>query len=145
MGYIKKGKTYPKAKEQLKEIQDFFNTESPIEEKFFIEYSMDIAVEVDKQLKKQGLTQKDFAKKLNKRESEVSKWLSGLHNLTLRSIAKMSEVLNKKLILTASDAEEQFGNKAKVINFSTYKVEESPKIEYHHRKRSKKHIQVSNF
>jgi transcriptional regulator with XRE-family HTH domain len=48
-------------------------------------------------LKASGWTQKEFARALGKSESEVSKWLSGLHNLTLKSIAKMEAVLEADL------------------------------------------------
>ena len=44
-------------------------------------------------LKERGIKKKQFAEMLGKSPSEVSKWLSGLHNLTLKSITKMEEVL----------------------------------------------------
>ena len=45
-----------------------------------------------------GLKQKDLADKMEKSETEISKWLSGTHNFTLRSIAKIESVLNEILI-----------------------------------------------
>ena len=113
MGYIKKNQTYPSLKEQEQTLDDFFNQEVDPETAYFIEYSMAIAVEVAKELDKQGLTQKDLAIKLDKRESEISKWLSGTHNFTLKSIAKLSAALGKKLIFTP--------NKQKVISAKNYK------------------------
>lgn len=44
------------------------------------------------------LSDKDFAKMLNKTQSEVSKWLSGSHNLTQKSIIKMEIALGVQLI-----------------------------------------------
>jgi len=133
MGYIKQGKTYPDLDKQLQDLQSFLSEESQTEEDFFVEYSMAIAYEVDKELKAHGLTQKDLAAMMNKRESEISKWLSGLHNLTLRSIAKMSAALGKKIIFTYSEAQEKFSpsrGKAKVLQLHATKNQERPIIKY---------------
>ncbi|MCB9234169.1 MAG: helix-turn-helix transcriptional regulator [Bacteroidia bacterium] len=68
--------------------------------KIQIAKALDISDQVHAILQKKGMDQKDLAKKLGKSESEVSKWLSGLHNLTLKSIAKMEAALGEDLILT---------------------------------------------
>ena len=39
-----------------------------------------------------------FAKKMGKTEAEVSRWLSGTHNFTLRTISKISTVLKVNMI-----------------------------------------------
>lgn len=49
-------------------------------------------------LEEKGLTQKDFAKRMGKSESEISVWLSGQHNFTIRTLAKISTVLQNDLI-----------------------------------------------
>lgn len=49
-------------------------------------------------LKEKGITQKELAARLDKSPSEISKWLSGNHNLTLRSIAKLEAELGADLI-----------------------------------------------
>jgi transcriptional regulator with XRE-family HTH domain len=41
------------------------------------------------------LTQKELAKRMGKQESEVSKWVSGEHNFTLRSLAKLEAALGE--------------------------------------------------
>lgn len=51
-------------------------------------------------LKERNMTQRDFAKALGKTETEVSRWLSGTHNLTLATIAKMATVLGDDIITT---------------------------------------------
>jgi len=43
-------------------------------------------------------SQKDLATQLNKNESEISKWLSGTHNLTLRTISKLESALSIEII-----------------------------------------------
>jgi len=64
----------------------------------FIERNLAITEKVCAVLKERGIKKKQFAEMLDKSPSEVSKWLSGLHNLTLRSITKMEEVLDINLI-----------------------------------------------
>ena len=46
-----------------------------------------------------GMTQKELARKMGKTEAEVSVWLSGQHNFTLRTLAKISVILGEDLIL----------------------------------------------
>lgn len=64
----------------------------------FIERNLAITEKVSAVLKERGIKKKEFAKMLDKSPSEVSKWLSGLHNLTLKSITKMEEALGINLI-----------------------------------------------
>jgi hypothetical protein len=45
---------------------------------------------------------------LNKNESEVSKWLTGTHNFTLRSISKIESALGEKIITTPMTSQQQF-------------------------------------
>lgn len=59
---------------------------------------MAIAAQIDEALIAKGWTQKEFALKLGKRESEVSKWLSGKQNFTLDTIALIEETLGEFII-----------------------------------------------
>ena len=70
----------------------------PIELKLELDLSFAIADKIDAILKKKGMTQKEFAKKMNKTEAEVSRWLSGTHNFTLKTIAKITNVLGESII-----------------------------------------------
>ena len=63
-----------------------------------VERNLAIAVKVQSILDKKGIKQKEFAEMLGKKPSEVSKWLTGLHNLTLKSITKMEVALGEDLI-----------------------------------------------
>lgn len=63
-----------------------------------IDLSFDIANRIDTILSNRKISQKDFAVMIGKKESEVSKWLKGTHNFTLRTIAKISDVLNEPII-----------------------------------------------
>ncbi len=70
----------------------------PAEQKAEFELSYGIAERISEILKSKDLTQKDFAGQLNKRESEISKWLTGRHNFTMQTIAKIETALGCKLI-----------------------------------------------
>jgi transcriptional regulator with XRE-family HTH domain len=53
-------------------------------------------------------SQKDLAEALGKEPSEISKWLSGLHNIGLENITKMETVLGQDIILTVEEAKERY-------------------------------------
>ncbi len=63
-----------------------------------VDWSFSIADKIAAVLKERGMTQRDFANKMGKRETEVSRWLGGTHNFTLSTLAKISAVLDCKLI-----------------------------------------------
>ena len=67
-----------------------------------LSWSFAISDKIAEALEKQGLTQKMLARKMGKSETEVSRWLSGTHNFTLRTLSKISNVLNVNLIEIAS-------------------------------------------
>jgi len=82
---------------------DRISNRSPKHSKIFVSKSLDIAERLNELLVLKGMTQNELAKKLNKRPSEISKWLSGLHNFTLRSIAKIEAALDEPIIQVVSN------------------------------------------
>ena len=50
-------------------------------------------------LGERGMKQRDLAKALGKTETEVSRWLSGTHNITVATIAKIATVLGDDIIM----------------------------------------------
>ena len=70
----------------------------PADVKREFEISYLLAARLDAALKEKGITQKQFAQMLGKRESEVSRWLTGRHNFTLRTIALIETRLSMNLI-----------------------------------------------
>ncbi len=64
------------------------------------ELSVSIANRIYEILEENGMSQKDLAHILGKTETEVSRWLSGTHNLTLATISKISTALGQDIIQT---------------------------------------------
>ena len=63
-----------------------------------MELSVQIANRIYEIMEEKGLSQKNLADLLGKTETEVSRWLSGTHNMTLATIAKISTALNADII-----------------------------------------------
>ena len=62
-----------------------------------LDMSFAIADKLDATLKELGLTQKEFAHMIGHTQAEVSRWLSGTHNFTLATLAKISVALDVNL------------------------------------------------
>jgi transcriptional regulator with XRE-family HTH domain len=71
---------------------------TPEDVKIFARLYGDLVVKINSILKEKGYSQKALAEKLEKKPSEVHKWLSGEHNFTLRSIAKIQAELGETLL-----------------------------------------------
>lgn len=73
---------------------------TPEDVRIFVKLYADIVVRVTQLLEEKGYTQKDLALKMDKSPSEISKWLNGNHNFTIRSLAKLSAELGEPIIYT---------------------------------------------
>jgi transcriptional regulator with XRE-family HTH domain len=69
----------------------------------YVERQINIAKQINIILNKLNITQSDLAKRLGKSESEISKWLSGTHNFTLKTISKIEDVLGESIIICIKD------------------------------------------
>lgn len=49
-------------------------------------------------LQQHGLRQKDLAAMLDKKESEISKWMRGTHNFTIATIADIEQALGEPIL-----------------------------------------------
>lgn len=65
----------------------------------FVNLCGDIIIRVKELMQEKGITQQDLAEKMGKKAPEVSKWLSGNHNFTLRSIARLEAELGEKILV----------------------------------------------
>ena len=66
-----------------------------------VEISFMIADRIHELLQKRGLKQKDLAERMNKNESEISKWMRGTHNFTLETISQIECVLGEPILMVA--------------------------------------------
>ncbi len=104
------------------------------ETKISVDLSIDIADQV-RHLLKYGnniKTQKKLAEILNKEESEISKWLSGLHNLTIDSIAKLTAALDHDIILTDLKARAKYERVIIIYNTQIIFVSDATEVSDSH-------------
>lgn len=99
-------------------ISDAFN-KVPKENKRFVSKNLDISQQIFAILEEKGWSQKDLAERLGKHKSDVSRMLSGLQNLTLKTITKLETILETNIILTPMKAKQQFEE----IKYVTFTVE----------------------
>ena len=67
---------------------------TPEDMKKQLDYSFDLSDRIDEQMKAKGVSKKQLAELTGKSPSEVTRWLSGQHNFTLATIAKISVALD---------------------------------------------------
>ena len=78
-------------------MDEIRSTISP-EMKLQMEVSVAIANRIYEILESKGMTQKELAQRLGKTETEVSRWLSGTHNMTLSTVCKISTALGEEIV-----------------------------------------------
>ena len=70
----------------------------PLEIKKEVSFKFAVSDKIDRLMKEKGMTQKELARKMGKTEAEVSVWLTGRHNFTLRTLAEISVFFEEDLI-----------------------------------------------
>ena len=85
-------------KMKTNKILDEIRSQISPEIKKQLEISVSLSNRIYDILETKGMNQKDLAKLLGKTETEVSRWLSGTHNLTIATIAKISVALGEDII-----------------------------------------------
>ena len=63
-----------------------------------VSLNVDIANRIYDLLKKKKMTQREFAALMGKRESEISRWLTGSHGFTTTTLAKIASVLGEPVV-----------------------------------------------
>lgn len=81
---------------------EMIRQQTPPEVQKQVDLCVAIANRVYDLLEERGMSQRDLARTLGKTETEVSRWLSGTHNLTIATIAKMAAVLGDDIITATS-------------------------------------------
>ena len=97
--------------------------ETPLETKIFVDKYSDLALRINQILKEKGISQKELAESMDKKPSEISRWLSGNQNITLRSIAKLEAELGETLVeIPTKNISSKFKEDYE-ITFHTFTVE----------------------
>ena len=102
----------------LQEIRD----RTKPEEKRYIKKNMAIVNAIYEALERKNMKASDLAKKMGKSPAEISKWLSGMHNITLQSITKLEAILDEDIVLTPSVAQSQYER----TKYVTFKMQANP-------------------
>jgi len=63
-----------------------------------VDLSFAIVDRIDAVLKGKGMTQKELADALGKKESEVSRCMHGTHNFTIRTLIRISNVIGIPIV-----------------------------------------------
>lgn len=103
---------------------------SPKDVEIFVDWYADLVVRINQLLREKRITKKELAVKMDKRPSEISKWLNGEHNFTLRSLAKLSAELGEPLLeVPIRKAKPAFisGYSRSVYTFVVFKKKDSKK------------------
>lgn len=87
-----------------KEDFSFFEKTNPNLDKY-VDRSFEISDRINQILKDKNITQKVLSEKLNKKESEISKWLTGVHNFTIKTISKLEVALGESIIIPVNGTE----------------------------------------
>lgn len=83
--------------EDLPEFEASVNA-MPEDSRIFVDKSLEIANYIFQVMKNKNMKQKDLADAMGKSEAEISKWLAGMHNYTLRSLSKLEAALGETIV-----------------------------------------------
>ena len=73
-----------------------------------VNLNIDIANRIYDLLKAKNLTQHEFASRMGKRDSEISRWLTGTHGFTTATLAKISAVLGEPIVEVRRESETKY-------------------------------------
>lgn len=79
-------------------ISDWLEKNSNPEIDKLVEKNLAIATKIHEMLKERGFKPADLARMLDKKPSEISKWLTGTHTFTTKTITKIETVLGDDII-----------------------------------------------
>lgn len=73
-----------------------------------VRLNMDIANRLYNILQARNMTQREFAALMGKRESEISRWLTGSHGFTTATLAKIAAVLGEPIVQIKHEPETKY-------------------------------------
>lgn len=77
--------------------------EIPLEVQMRTKLSVAIANRIESLMREAGYSKKQFAEKLGRRPSEVTKWLSGEHNFTIATLSRIGAFFGTSIIKISSE------------------------------------------
>ncbi len=92
----------------LKEMLNQIRERTTPAQKKYVENNMDIVDYIHDLLAERKMKPVDLARLLDKKPAEISKWLSGTHNLTVQSISKLEAALEEDIIMTPARAKSKY-------------------------------------
>lgn len=79
-------------------IIEFRRAKVSLEVRRRVDLSFLIVDRIHAVLERRGLRQKDLASMLDKKESEISKWMRGTHNFTIETISQIEKALGEPIL-----------------------------------------------
>ena len=86
----------------MKQIRSSFDqmlSKIPADIQYEVDMEFAISNRIMELLEERGLSKLELARSLGKRPSEITKWISGQHNFTIRTLALLSAFFGESLIL----------------------------------------------
>lgn len=71
----------------------------PEDIRIYVKKSMDILDHLHELMEEKNINQRQLADKMGKKEAEVSKWLNGVQNFTLKTLSKLEAALEGPIVL----------------------------------------------
>ena len=85
----------------MKQVRSSFDqmlSKIPADIRYEVDMEFEISNRIIELLEKRGLSKLDFARSLGKRPCEITKWVSGQHNFTIRTLSLLSAFFGEPLI-----------------------------------------------
>ncbi len=75
----------------------------PSETKAEIRLSMSIAVRISDLMQEKNLTKSEFARQISKDPAEITRWLSGMHTFTTKTLGKLELFFGQPILIVPNE------------------------------------------
>lgn len=107
--------------------------------------SIDIANEIHRVLEMKGMSPADLAREMDKSESEISKWLTGQHNFTFKTVRKIAGALNEELLIAKSSKIDQYEDQLRKSERKIFLLKQKIKALEEKRSEVNDFLELDNF
>lgn len=104
----------PARKHRSRVVSELLSEITPVE-KMQTRTKMTLAARLDDLLKARGWGKSEFAERVNKNPSEITRWLSGTQNFTVDTLAEIAEVLGMSVAELFAPKQVQVVNKVHIV------------------------------